>query len=81
MLFRQRANRFHHTYIYVDERKEKLAGIKQKALDELNESGKGYEASKIKGFLTDKPHRHIISTTTAVLLILMFAIIWYILIY
>ena len=81
MLFRNHADKFHHTYIYVDERKEKLEEIKRNAIEEITEREKGYRADKIKGFLTDKKHRQIISTTTALLLILIFAIIWYILIY
>ena len=81
MLFRHRANRFHHTYIYADDKKQKIADIKQRALDEINRSEKEYEASDIRGFLTDRHRRHLIPTSAALLLILLFAVIWYLLIF
>lgn len=81
MFSRHRKHEFRHNYIYVDERKDKISGIKQRAADELAESGKEYRASKIKGFLTEKTYKHRISTTTAVLLIVIFAVLWYFLIY
>lgn len=81
MFFRHRKHEFQHTYIYVDERKDKLADIKQRALNEIAEKDKEYRASKIRGFLTNKTYKHRISTTTAVLLIVIFAVLWYFLIY
>ena len=81
MFSRHRKHEFQHTYIYVDERKDKLADIKQRALNEIAEEDKEYRASKIRGFLTNKTYKHRISTTTAVLLIVIFAVLWYFLIY
>lgn len=81
MFTRRPDNRFRHTYIYVDEHKDKIDGIRQRAADELNMESGEYRASKIKGFLTNKKYKHRISTTTAITLIVLSAVLWYFLIY
>ena len=81
MFQKHKKHEFQHTFLYVDERKEKLDGIRQRAAEEIEESKKGYSPSKIKGFLTDKTYKHRISTTTAILLIVLLAVLWYFLIY
>lgn len=58
-LFRQpRPRRFHHEYIYVDERKERLKQIEQKAREELGMTPhKALDREKIhQAFLEAMPH-------------------------
>ena len=58
-LFRQpRPRRFHHKYIYVDERKERLKQIEQKACEDLGmTSHKALDREKIhQAFLEAMPH-------------------------
>ena len=58
-LFRQpRPRRFHHKYIYVDERKERLKQIEQKACENLGmTSHKALDREKIhQAFLEAMPH-------------------------
>lgn len=81
MFFKHRANIFHHSYIYVDEKKDKLNDIKQKALEKLSEKDKEYRATNIKGFLTNKTYKKRISTSTAILFIVICAVLWYFLMY
>ena len=78
MFIRHREPKFQHTYIYVDERKEKIDDIRRRAAEQLGITD-GYKASKIKGFLTDKTRRNRISTTAAVIAIIVCAALWYLL--
>ena len=58
-LFRQpRPRRFHHEYIYVDERKERLKQIEQKAREDLGmTSHKALDREKIhQAFQEAMPH-------------------------
>ncbi len=81
MFFRNHIRKFHHSYIYTDERKIKIDEIKHKAAEELKMERGEYHSSRIKGFLTDRKYRQRISTTTAVLLIVTLILLWYFLIY
>lgn len=81
MFFKHNTRQFQHSYIYVNERKDKIDGIKQKAAEEIKKEHGEYKASDIKGFLTNNVRKHRISTKTAIAIILVCLILWYILIH
>lgn len=81
MFKRHHESKFQHTFIYVDEHKEKIDGIRERAAEEIGMIRGEYNASKLKGFLTNRTYRNRISTTAAVITIIACAAIWYLLIY
>ena len=90
MFFQQRRPRpFHHEYIYVDERKERLRQIEERAARAVQEKvGNTPDADRWKGRFTEatprlRRHRHVenrfalpVSIALPVLLLFLLALIW-----